>query len=70
MKNCKTCSRFKKSHPLDKAGECSIVYPFYNPPEDADSRIGHLEVKEVKLFFVNRSKVFVGENFGCIHHKE
>lgn len=65
---CKNCARFQRLNPLEKLGGCEVVVKLsFNMPDDADQRIVHQQASD----FVNlsKSKVYVGENFGCIHFK-
>ena len=61
---CKNCIRFKRLSPIEKLGTCEVVANLHPLPDDADRRIIHYEVMG---FPFNKSKVWIGENFGCIY---
>lgn len=61
---CKNCKRYKPVNSIEKVGTCEVIVTLPLFPDDMDMRIIH---KSVDGFLFERSKVWVGENFGCIH---
>lgn len=62
-KICKNCNLFKRKG-YTQFGECEVIFNGdRSDPPDADKRILH--IPQYGFPFHQKSKVMVGENFGC-----
>ena len=69
MEKCKTCTNFKRVDPLSRFGTCIVVFDLVNlAPIDAAERM--FIRKGMSFFPIPNPTLFIGEDFGCIHHKD